>query len=609
MAFEVNFEVMDHYDEPDVLEIRMTTDAPAEIIADGSFIVQWAQFRLTTDKYGEYNKVACTTKVGGTYDDVSINTYFGQAEFRDADVDGSAMADANVNELIPAGYGDIYEKSYWEEDYGSADSDISGNKNVTCVALLKISKMDRDYSMFGQYDVVIGSRVYASDVDTTFASLGEYETQYYLEEPEYDDGNETSPEELSYHEIDYKTWDINVAEDLGFNGRGEQSMYTELVTSPYFYDDDLIRVYMDVELPTVSVPEGTIIFQYVQFKAKEATDNDPVLSVSCQVTVGDWGSQKIENYFGYNKMDLASVQGKSVGEQNLDDVDEYGAFELGDEDYYYDSYDLGNGQTWTTCMVEMSVPKDDTRDESIFTEYIITKGTRLYKSESDTQPIQIGERNSKVNLGEANYDASTFVDQEILDFFEFDDESEMWNEDYVETEIKFQGSQETTIDAATIFGDEDAVAAQNFYSVYESNTIIDMPDSVSFMFEADLPKDKIKDATYIVQLVTLTPASDPSAPALSIGCVVQVGNPEGVKAFMWEGTTDMSFASTGSVAFKDIAASDLVTDSGIEVREDYDFYELKNSTLSFRNKVQNCQAMIPVDKQGADSAIFTTYDA
>lgn len=53
------------------------------------------------------------------------------------------------------------------------------------------------------------------------------------------------------------------------------------------------------------------------------------------------------------------------------------------------------------------------------------------------------------------------------------------------------------------------------------------------MFEADLPEAKVTDGTYIVQLVTLTPTADANADSISIGCVVQVGNPDGVKAFEW----------------------------------------------------------------------------
>lgn len=60
-----------------------------------------------------------------------------------------------------------------------------------------------------------------------------------------------------------------------------------------------------------------------------------------------------------------------------------------------------------------------------------------------------------------------------------------------------------------------------------------MDDEIVMMFEADLPESKVTDGTYIVQLVTLTPTADANADSISIGCVVQVGNPDAVKAFEW----------------------------------------------------------------------------
>ena len=101
--------------------------------------------------------------------------------------------------------------------------------------------MDRDYGMFGKYDVVLGARVYADPAAGVFVSLGEYETTYRLDEPEYTDGDSTTdPEELSYIELDAKSWAIDMAEDFGYNGRGEQALYVDLVASPFFYDDDVL---------------------------------------------------------------------------------------------------------------------------------------------------------------------------------------------------------------------------------------------------------------------------------------------------------------------------------------------------------------------------------
>ena len=118
--------------------------------------------------------------------------------------------------------------------------------------------------MFGEYDVIMGTRVYTTSADTEFASLGEHVSSYYLEEPEYDSGDETTEGEYYYFGLDDKTWDIDVKEDLGFEGRGEQRMFTELIVSPAFSDDDILRVYMEIELPEDVLKNGTIVYQYMQ---------------------------------------------------------------------------------------------------------------------------------------------------------------------------------------------------------------------------------------------------------------------------------------------------------------------------------------------------------
>lgn len=320
---------------------------------------------------------------------------------------------------------------------------------------------------------------------------------------------------------------------------------------------------MGLELPSGALKDGTVVYQYVQLQPAGAEDGE-YISVGCEVTAGEEGSQKVTNYLGLNKMDANAVAGMSVGEQNLGDADEYGEFAAIDGDWNYGVWDYGNGQAYASCAIMLPVPKDETRPEDIFAEFIVTKGARLYKSQADSAPIQIGEKKSKLDLTQVDYDADAIIDTDILELLE---ESNEWDDDYVETEISLQGSKEATIDAASIFGDSEAVAAQNFFAVYEGNKIIDKPDIVSFVFEADLPKDKIKDATYIYQMVSLTPTSDPTGPAMTIGCVVQVGNPEAVKAYQWEGASDLSFAGTGTVAMADVASSDLVTDSEITARD------------------------------------------
>jgi hypothetical protein len=82
-----------------------------------------------------------------------------------------------------------------------------------------------------------------------------------------------------------------------------------------------------------------------------------------------------------------------------------------------------------------------------------------------------------------------------------------------------------------------------------------------------------------------------------------------VTAVEWEGTADMDYATTGSMKFEEINTAERIDESDVYAIEDADFYALGTSDLSLLNKVQNCQAKLPVEKQGADSDIFTTYTA
>ena len=208
-------------------------------------------------------------------------------------------------------------------------SDISGNYFITCTVDLPISKVGREFSIFGEYDVIMGTRVYATSTAVDFTSFGEQETSYYLEEPSYTDGDEETDEaDLTYVYIDDKSWDIDVEKDLGFSGRGSQYVYSEIISSPYYYEDDVLRVWMDISLPEDSLKNGTVVYQYMQLIGKDEEEGvDAYIGIGCQTTVGEEGSQKVENFYGTTKMDAVSTSGKKVAEQNEEQKDEeYGAF-------------------------------------------------------------------------------------------------------------------------------------------------------------------------------------------------------------------------------------------------------------------------------------------
>lgn len=95
------------------------------------------------------------------------------------------------------------------------------------------------------------------------------------------------------------------------------------------------------------------------------------MSVGCQVTVGDEGSQKVENFYGIEKMDVTAseVSGKVVSETSVADKEENendGTFKPTEHDWDYDTYETGNGNKVQVCVVDMPIEKGQNRDEDIF---------------------------------------------------------------------------------------------------------------------------------------------------------------------------------------------------------------------------------------------------
>lgn len=165
--------------------------------------------------------------------------------------------------------------------------------------MIEIPKLDRDYSIFGEYDVTLGTRVFTSDTD--FTSLGDFATSYYLEEPTYEYNEDE--DELEYVTVDYKQWAIDVEEDFGEQGRGVQDIYVDFVISKNFAVADVLRIEMGLELPEYLLTEGKVVYQYVQLIGADLVEGtDDYISAGCQVTITDDESEedtgKVENFEG-----------------------------------------------------------------------------------------------------------------------------------------------------------------------------------------------------------------------------------------------------------------------------------------------------------------------
>ena len=254
-----------------------------------------------------------------------------------------------------------------DEAYTFSEDNLSGmnprfyedhdNQLIRCSIELKVPKIDRDYSIFGDYEVTLGARGYASaDFDTEFVSLLEEETDFFLEESFYDSGNdyeESDEDSLYLFDIDSKTWSIDVEADFDIKGRGEQTMKTELMVSASAAEDDILRITLSLELPEEILEEGVIAYQYVWMLAEGddyAIDGYTTVGCKQEINTSEYSEEitaEIQNYNGNLEHIVTSysdIVGKDVNSQNsADRIEEGGPFELSHEEYYYGTWNMGNG--------------------------------------------------------------------------------------------------------------------------------------------------------------------------------------------------------------------------------------------------------------------------
>lgn len=172
--FQIKFDTEKEQAKSDKLRVKFILDAPAAVTAAGTTVVQWAQFRLTADLNGDYQGIQCKTVVG-TSTESEVESFLGQTSLKDNDVMSTAPTAIATADKQTSTDSSAYVASTLATDFNNTDSDIPDNKKMVCTAELDMPKTDRDHSIFGQWNVTMGARVYDSDTATTFTSLNEQE--------------------------------------------------------------------------------------------------------------------------------------------------------------------------------------------------------------------------------------------------------------------------------------------------------------------------------------------------------------------------------------------------------------------------------------------------
>ena len=174
------------------------------------------------------------------------------------------------------------------------------------------------------------------------------------------------------------------------------------------------------------------------------------MSIGCRVNYGDSSSAKVENFEGLGDIAKGSdkVTGKTVNEMNADDKVEWGTFNKVSDESRYEPWDSWmEGNRVQECIADFEMDKAD-RDGSVFRKWKAKFGARIYRDESDTQPIQFDEKKSKFELEEPDYE-NGLVDTAVTGVFTAET-TETFNEDYVEKEVQFLGQKEATVDTSAL---------------------------------------------------------------------------------------------------------------------------------------------------------------
>jgi len=153
----------------------------------------------------------------------------------------------------------------------------------------------------------------------------------------------------------------------------------------------------------------------------------------------------------------------------------------------------------------------------------------------------------------------------------------------------------------------DGKANMAMKALYNNIPKIDLPDQIEFLFEADIPKDALAPGKVIVQYAYLTGKTTKSL-EIGLQCKVQVGNPDGVETWAFNGG-DLKAVADQEWFIVNLDNIDFDTD--VNPVKSRSFYKLAGSTstdvaIKTKNKTQKCKLILDVDKN--QPLLFQEYD-
>lgn len=308
---------------------------------------------------------------------------------------------ATIGSSIAGAYETDADKG-WKVDTVSvgSDSDIAdGQFQVNCTITKEFTKLERDYGVFMEYAGTAGALKFDGSAS---ADWGKKDIKFKLEEPTYDFGD-VEDDSFIVQAMDSNESEI-FAEDIDSSAEGFGSFKTKVdyMLSPYFYADDKLRTEMTLDIPSKLLPDGAIVFQYVQL----TPENDPgstYVGITCSVEVGKEGSQVVSEFSGTTRLDSTTMKGKKVFEQNTAEIEAESDFGYNKDITKYNAFTSEiRGNKVQPCIAEMPIFKKNP-DEGLYTTWRGIGGARIYKNADDTTPLEIPESEMSFVITKPDY--------------------------------------------------------------------------------------------------------------------------------------------------------------------------------------------------------------
>lgn len=205
-----------------------------------------------------------------------------------------------------------------EAFYALSDSPIGfKNKVQSCLAQFPISKIDRDDSIFTDYRVTLGCRLFAGKDDTSPTDLGQTEFDVTVDSPDYDDFDFDPEEEVEYGEIemdwvyiqDFMGEDQDTTAALGVAGESYTNLYIEFEINKEYSRPDMVNFWFYAGVPTTAVQDGDKVFQWVNYTPQGSPES---MTIGCQTTIGDSSDYSIKEWIGTDSFASADVANMDV---------------------------------------------------------------------------------------------------------------------------------------------------------------------------------------------------------------------------------------------------------------------------------------------------------